>query len=514
MQETRTLQERSDLMTNKHQKGSKMGTQEASLSAHARSWNKAMTATPGELDLTIGRAQIEGAIPGRLYGTRMLSNGPGWNKIGRSIVHPFDGHGYLRSFSFGDDGSVRLRATFVQTEVYKEEKEAGELTRRGLATNLDKPFWANMGFRNKPRNVANTTIVRWKDRLLAGWEGGAPYALDADSLVTKGEEHFGGLIAGQATLAHMKHDALQDRLLVCNIKLGRESGFTFRELNREEEVVATTEVQLPGMLFTHDFAITPSYYILGGNPLQFKPFELLKMLTGTGTLLRAITPDKQKPGVLHLIPRDGKGAVRTISLPEPTFVVHFGNAYESEGSVMVDACAFRTFALGEEFGYTGPHTPFDPGLPEAREPQRLLRITIPPHTDEATWVPLTEHGVDFPRFHPDHEGQETSYLFGATRKDIRYSDPFDSVIGVDLMDQQKPQQLWTTPENVFVGEPLFVPDPVDAKAGHILTILSDGLKERSHLAIFEAQALDKGPIATVPMPLLPIAFHGTWDELS
>jgi len=484
------------------------------LDSRTRAWNAAMAASPGPLDLAIPASAITGVVPPALRGGRMLSNGPGWTHIGGRTAHPFDGHGYVRAFAFQDDGGCRLRARFVQTPSYAAERELGQLVHRGLGTNLPPPFWRNLGVRGPARNVANTTIQRVGDRLLAGWEGGAPYALDADSLETVGEEHFGGALAGQATLAHFKRDARQARLVACSLAQGRQSTLTFREIDGAGRVVHERTAALPGMLFAHDFALAPGFCIVGGNPLRLRPAGIAGMLAGTSTLLGAIAPDLSKPGALHLVPRDGEAPVRTVRLPGPAFVVHFGNAFERDGAIIVDAAVFARFSFGEEFGYTGPSTPFDPRLPEARGPQQLMRITIPAGADAATWAPLVPHGVDFPRFHPDHEGQETPALFGATRKDTRYSDPFDSVLRVDLLDPERPPALWTAPADVFVGEPIFVPDPARPEAGHVLAILSEPHAGRTTLAVFDAQALQAGPLARVPLPLLPVAFHGAWDRPS
>jgi carotenoid cleavage dioxygenase len=70
--------------------------------------------------------------------------------------------------------------------------------------------------------------------------------------------------------------------------------------------------------------------------------------------------------------------------------------------------------------------------------------------------------------------------------------------------------LWTAPDNVFVGEPVVVPDPARDDGGHVVSILSDGIHQRTHLAVFAAQDIAAGPVALVPLPLLPIAFHGDW----
>jgi all-trans-8'-apo-beta-carotenal 15,15'-oxygenase len=477
------------------------------LSPRSMSFNAAMTAAPGALDLQVERARIDGAIPPALYGSRVLSNGPGWTRIGGRLAHPFDGHGYVREFQFRPDGSVQLRARFVQTPVYRDEAEAKRLVHRGLGTNVGKHFWQNIGF-GTPRNVANTTIVPWAGRLLAGWEGGAPYVLDEETLETRGEETFGGVLGKQATLAHFKHDAAKQRLVSCSIAMGAATKLVFREFDSNGLLVDSREAALPGQHFAHDFVITPRWYILASNPLRLKLGGLVRTVLGTSTLLRSIAA-KEGPGELYLVPRGRPGPMRTISLPGSAFVVHYGNAFDVDGAVHVDACLFRHFVFGEEFGYDGPDAPLNPALPDRREPQRLFRITVADNASTSTWQQLAPHGIDFPRIHPLHDGVETPTLFGATRADTRRSDPFDSLVRIDLRDHARPPQLWTAPDNVFVGEPLFA--PVE-DSGFVIAVAADGLAGRSSLVILDAKTFASGPVATVPLPLLPIAFHGTWER--
>jgi carotenoid cleavage dioxygenase-like enzyme len=468
-----------------------------------------MTASPGALDEIIPTSRIRGTIPSRLHSTRMLSNGPGWTRIGSTTAHPFDGHGYLRAFEFQPDGSLRVRARFVETDSFLEEREAGSFVRRGFATNRPGPFWRNLGF-GQPRNVANTTIVNWGGRLLAGWEAGLPHALDPETLETQGEHDFGGLLESRAVLAHMKHDAAKDRLVLASPRGRAPTRFTVFEIDADERLVARHEAELPGMTLAHDFGLSESWVVLAGNPLRLQPRQVARLATGRGTLLQAVSVDDREPGRLHLVSRNGSEA-RTVELPDRAFVVHFGGAFESEGCLHVDACVFRTFGFGDEFGYSGSSSPFDPSRPDAREPQRLVRITIPDGSSEATWRPLSAHGIDFPRIHPAHEGRKTPRLFGATRADPQFSDPFDSVIGIDLEDAERDEDLWHAGENVFVGEPLFVPDPAREDRGHVLALVSDGLRAQTTLVVLDATKLHEGPIASVEMPLLPVAFHGDWD---
>jgi carotenoid cleavage dioxygenase-like enzyme len=470
-----------------------------------------MTASPGPLELTVEASRIEGVLPPALRGGRLLSNGPGWTHIGGRLAHPFDGHGYVRAFEFTADGALRLRARFVQTPAYESEAAAQRLTHRGLGTNLGEHFWQNLRPGRAPRNVANTTIVPWNGRLLAGWEGGAPYAVDPDTLETRGEETFGGALAGQATLAHLKHDAALDRLVTCSVQMGRTTTLTFREFDPAGRLLETRVAPMPAALFAHDFTLTPNWYVLASNPVRLKWGALLRSVLGAATLLDAIASDSTAPGAVYLVPRRAPGPTRTVTLPGRAFVVHYGNAFEREGAVHLDACLFHDFEFGHEFGFRGPGEALDPRLPDGRAPQRLYRVTVPDGASTGTWQQLAPHGVDFPRVHPAHEGRETPLLFGAARADTRHSDPFDSLLRVDLRDPARPPQVWSAGEHVFVGEPLFVPSPERDDAGHVVALLSDGVAGRSELAVFDAAALDAGPVARVPMPLLPYAFHGTWD---
>lgn len=484
----------------------------AALETRSRAWNAAMSASPGPLDLTVEASRIDGVVPHALRGGRLLSNGPGWTHIGGRLAHPFDGHGYVRAFEFRPDGSMSLRARFVQTPAYTSEAAAKRLTHRGLGTNLGDHFWQNLKLGNGLRNVANTTIVRWNGKLLAGWEGGAPYAVDPTTLETLGEETFDGALAGQATLAHMKHDVALDRLVTCSIKMGPTTTLTFREFDPAGRLLDTRVAPMPGALFAHDFVITPNWHVLASNPLQMKWGELAKAVFGASTLMNAIASDARAPGAVYLVPRRAQGPVRTVTLPGRAFVVHYGNAFERDGAVHLDACLFHDFEFGAEFGFRGPNAPLDPALPDTRVPQHLYRIVLPDGATSGTWQQLAPHGIDFPRVHPGHEGRETPLLFGATRADTRHSDPFDALLRVDLRDVAKPPQTWFAGENVFVGEPVFVPSAERDDEGHVVAIVSDGTSERSTLIVLDAANLEDGPIARVPMPLLPYAFHGTWDR--
>lgn len=487
---------------------------QAGASARQSAWNAVMTASPGELDIGIRAAAIDGTLPAELRGSRHLQNGPGWTLIGGRLAHPFDGHGFVRALAFTDDGGAHLRSRYVATPAYTDERASGRLVHRGLGTNPTDSMWRNLRAPG-PRNVANTTIQPWAGQLLAGWEGGRPYALDHETLATIGEQTFGGALPDGPFLAHMRVDSQANRLVGCSLQMGMPTRFTFREFDSNGQQVATREATIPGMHFVHDFVVTPRWYVLPGNPLTADVLAFVKARLGKGTLIDAIATDTRQPGVLYLVPRGREGAVRTIRLPQRAFVVHFANAFDVGSShCVVDLCAFEDFTFGQEFGFQGATRPLDPALPDARAPQRLYRATVAEHDDVAAWKQLSDYGLDFPRVHPALEGRDAPAIYASTRGDRSKSDPFDAIARIDTRDLERPTEVWQAGSNQFVGEPVFAPnaDAAHADDGWVLAMVYDGARRESRLCVFPPNGFAKGPVASVPMPLQPYGFHGGWER--
>ena len=82
---------------------------------------------PNEYDYDI--EDIEGRIPADLAGT-YLRNGPSLFEAGDQLfAHPFDGDGQVVSVSI-KGGAAHFRSSFVKTEGYLREKEAGKVLYR------------------------------------------------------------------------------------------------------------------------------------------------------------------------------------------------------------------------------------------------------------------------------------------------------------------------------------------------------------------------------------------------
>lgn len=481
--------------------------------------NRVIRASPGELDLQIPAAAVTGQIPRELVGGTLFGNGPGRLDIGGRLIHPFDGHGYIRALRFHEKG-VRLQARFVRTPCFVAEDAAGKVRYRGLGTLVPGGPLRNI-LAPDFRNVANTCVLPWGGKLYALWEGGPPYRLDAATLDTQGVETFGGVLGPKTPfLAHTRLDAQRGRLVGLSPNLGRSRvGFTFYELDRAGTVVSRTESELDGMSFCHDFTITPDYYVVVENRVQPDLRAFVRYKLGQGTIIEVLRPAEGQRARILLVPRrPGRQPGQVIELADYLYSYHHANAWQQDGRIVLVGCAYEKIEFGKEFGYHGPQAALDPGVVDWNLP--LSRFDIDPAAGTCRRSAIGSYSLDFPRVHPLRGGLPTRYVFGATNAVPGLGDPFDSLICADV--HTGATAVYTPQPQCFVGEPIVVPrhgaaaassDPADADGPvWVLVMFSDGQANRSVLAIFAGEHVADGPVATVALPvLLPYGLHGYWD---
>jgi all-trans-8'-apo-beta-carotenal 15,15'-oxygenase len=171
----------------------------------------------------------------------LFRNGPGNFLIGeKEILHPFDGDGMITSIRIHNKKGY-FKNRFVQTIDFKKEQATKKVSKRGAFRTL-KPggIFTNL-FDPKVKNVANTNIIYWNKKLMAMWEGGKPYFLDAKTLETLSvdeEDLNQQLFPTETFTAHPKIDPFTNTL----IAFGTQSELSSTkirvfELNQENEMI-------------------------------------------------------------------------------------------------------------------------------------------------------------------------------------------------------------------------------------------------------------------------------------
>ncbi|KAJ5317838.1 Carotenoid oxygenase [Penicillium antarcticum] len=118
----------------------------------------------------------------------------------------FNGDGNVSAFRI-KDGSVSFQQRYVRTEKFVREREAG----RALLGKYRNKFTDAVEF--AVRSTANTNIVSFNSQLLALKEDSPPYAMDPETLETKGLYTFEGQLPSLTFTAHPKTDPATGELI-------------------------------------------------------------------------------------------------------------------------------------------------------------------------------------------------------------------------------------------------------------------------------------------------------------
>ena len=474
-------------------------------------WKKGYDSQPNEYEYEI--TEIEGEIPVELSGT-LFRNGPGLLDIGGSpIHHPFDGDGMISAFSF-QDGKAHYRNRFVKTEAYVKEQKAGKILYRGVFGTQKPGGLFNNIFDIKLKNIANTGVVYWGGKLLALWEAAEPHRLDPQTLETIGIDYLDGVLSpGDAFSAHPWIDPsceLDDGapcLVNFRVDPGLSSKITLFEFAPDGRLLRQHAHSIPGFSFIHDFVITPHYAIFFQNPVNFNPFPFLFGIRGAG---ECVEFQPQKPTNVILIPRDPKNKEAKTFSVESGFVFHHANAFEQDKQVIIDSITYQTL----------PQVQPDSNYKEVEfdnlDPGQLWRFQLNLEDGTVEREMLESRCCEFPTHHPNQVGRKYRYLYiGASANDTGRNAPLQAILKLDLETGER--ELHSFAPSGYISEPIFVPKPNATKedAGWVLTLVYDGSKHCSTLAILDGENLAGKAIALLHLKHhIPYGLHGSWcDEV-
>lgn len=481
-------------------------------------WKRGYYSLLEEFDYWID--DIAGEIPLSLSGT-LFRNGPGLLDVnGQRLHHPFDGDGMICAFSF-KNGRAHFRNRYVRTEGYIAEQKAGRILYRGVFGTQKPGGWLNNAFDFRLKNIANTNVIYWGNKLLALWEAAEPHRLDPATLDTIGLDYLDGLLQpGDAFGAHPRIDPNCDGepvLVNFSIKTGLSSTFTICEFAPSGKLLNKYSQVVPGFAFVHDFVITPNYCIFFQNPVNFNPLPFAIGLRSAGECIK-FQPDQ--PTKIIVIPRqkgissspDKAKARAKADLPQASifethcgFVFHHVNAFEQGDEIVIDSVCYDSLPSVE------PDADFRQTNFEALAPGQLWRFRVNRKTGNVQRQLIEERCCEFPVVHPNNVGRHYRYAYLAAAHAPTGNAPNQAILKVDV--ESGDRQLWSAAPRGFVGEPIFVPKPgADSEDdGWLLTLVFDASCNRSDLVILDAANLNKPPVARLHLKHhVPYGLHGSF----
>ncbi|MFZ1888533.1 MAG: carotenoid oxygenase family protein [Candidatus Binataceae bacterium] len=436
---------------------------------------------------------VEGQVPPDLNGS-LYRVGPNPQVAPRGRYNPLLGDGMVHAFHL-HNGRVSHRNRWVRTIQWKREREAARALfgAPGFPAESD-PSVAGVA----TDGVANTNLVWHANRLLVLEEGHAPIELDPLSLDTIGPWRFDNQLPSNMT-AHPKIDPESGEMLFfANLPKGRLTGeIAFYAANRAGILDRSARFKGPFSSIVHDFAITKDFLIFPICPVTLS-IERVR----TGAPLIAWEPEKGTH--VAIMPRTGGAEdIRWFAGP-PCMAWHSMNAFNDGDRIVVDVCqqAAVAFPLA------------DGSMPDqSKTSQYLTRWTFDwSNAGGFEMERLSEVRCEYPRIDNRRSGLNYRHGYLACEGGPGSGDPFHR--GIAHFDHlTRRMRTYCAGPRCAVAEPVFVAKSPDAKdgEGYLLTNIFDEQRNTSHLAIFDAEDIEHGPVARAHLDhRMPVGFHACW----
>jgi all-trans-8'-apo-beta-carotenal 15,15'-oxygenase len=447
------------------------------------------------------RVPLRAEFPAYVRGT-FLFNGPA--RFERGAVryrHWLDGDGMVAALRVDEAGAYFTNRFVRSTKFTREEAEqravfrtfgtsfAGDELKRGIG--LESPV--------------NVSVYPFGGALLAFGEQGLPWALDPETLETRGLHTFDGQLNDISPFgAHPKIDHRTGELFNFGVSFSAHSpALNLFRFTAQGRMAYRRRLRLPYPSSMHDFAISPNYVLFYVSPLVLRIDALMQE---GATLMDALSWQPYLGSQLLVVARETGEQVAAIDIGN-RYCLHLVNAFERDGRVIVDVVEFEK-----------------PLYPEYQVVPNLFTDTFRGHPVRLVVDPTAASVIerrdiaytcspDFPAHDPDVVGQpyDDFWMLGISHAGQPGRKFFDHVVRVNWPTEQV--EVYAAPPGCyFGGEPCFVPDPAAPQSrGIVMCQQFDATQIASSFVVFDAFRISAGPIATIPQPApIPLLFHSSF----
>jgi beta,beta-carotene 9',10'-dioxygenase len=436
-----------------------------------------------------------GEMPQWLNGS-LLRTGPALFEVGeRKMRHWFDGQAMLHRFTVAG-GKVSYANRFLEGRAYRAARE-GEIAYSEFATDPCRSLFKRAQALFAPGTAltdnANINVTKLGDRFIAMTETPIPVQFDPETLAAAGVSPYE--VPGHLTTAHPHRDRNSGAMLNYAAKLGPRSSYRFFEVGAEATqpaIVGSVAVREPA--YMHSFGLSERWFVLVEFPLVVNPLHLARLNRPY------IENYRWRPELgtrLSLLDRVSGEVVDGFET-DACFGFHHVNAYDDDGEVVVDICAYSDASVIEDL-YLDRLRAGKP-LPD----NELVRFRLNLDRKTVTRERLSDQGLELPRINYGLCNERPyRYVWGIYAGDSGW---VERIVKVDTDDGRA--LSWSRPGQ-WPSEPVFVARPggEGEDDGVLLSVVLDGDRGTSSLLVLDARTLEQVAAAETPHHI-PYSFHG------
>ena len=444
--------------------------------------------------------RVEGTLPAGLEGA-LYRNGPGlFERDGFRIKHLLDGDGLIQRLAIAG-GKAHYRNAFVQTPKYQAEEAAGARLHGTWTTRKSDFFFDSIGGLDGS-SQAGVTVYPVHGKLLARDEVGPSFEIDPETLETLGTVPLPPGHDGVGFKAHSKMDPVTGEWIIAGSEFGRVMKIHAAVYEPSLKLKTQIAFESPRMVYIHDFMVTRTHIVFVLHPCEFSPWGFL---AGFSSFKDSLTWRGEAGSVVAVVSRFG-GAPTYFDAPG-SFMWHALNAFDDGTGIITD---FVGYDVPDHF--IGENAMFETlmagRLGNAAYPGTLRRYRLDLFAGTLTQEILDTATHEFPMI-------DERIAMGRHKAGYMATGGLGAVnSGLKRIDLETGQtQVFDFGDMTQVGEPVFAARPGgDLDQGWLLVQCLDGPSKTSYFAVFDAEAVDAGPLARVWLEHhVPISFHGAWS---
>jgi carotenoid cleavage dioxygenase len=414
--------------------------------------------------------------------------------------HPFDGDGMVHVISF-KNGQADYRNRFVRTRGFEAEQEAGQSLWGGLMDGAGVSLRPGFGAHGGLKDTASTDVVVHGGRIVATfYQCGEAYWLDPETLEQGGVASWAPL---DGVSAHAKVDEATGDLLFFNYSK-HAPYMHYGVVDRTGKRVHYVPVPLPGPRLPHDMAFTANYSILNDLPV-FWDEELLKRN------VHAVREHRGMSSRFAVIPRFGNPEDIRWFEADPTYILHFLNAYEDGDEIVMDGyfqekptprpLADAPAGYEHMMGFLDEHSFLS----------KLHRWRFNLKTGETREHHLDDRVLEFGMFNQRYAGKPYRYAYSTFTKPGWFL--FKGFVKHDL----ETGQSWslTLPEGQYASEAPFVPriNATDEDDGYLVSFIINEAAGTSECVLIDCKRFEDGPVVRIALPhKISSGTHSVWAD--
>lgn len=424
--------------------------------------------------------RVEGRLPASLQGTLYRCGPARFGIGGEPYLHWFDADGAVAAIRI-DQGRAYGAIRTVETSWFRKEQKANRQLYRSYAQ-LGRGWrrWLTL-----PKNPANISVLALGNDLLALWEAGLPIALDPLTLRTHGETDLGGRI-GPTFSAHPHR--LGDTTYNFGVRYGARFALDLYAINGTVSRIASLPLARPTIV--HDFIATPRHLIFFCSPVRLR---LARLLAGIGSFDENLVWEPEHGTEVIVVPLASPDQPIRFEV-SPFFQWHFVNAWKEGSTLVVDYLPYDDFSTNDWFG----RAPYEPAsVPPA---SRYARARLDLRSKTMDTEVLSSVSWEFPSIHEHDAGRRHAH---AWMLDMSNGLPA-TLCRFDAATR--------TRREVPLGEDA-VPGEAIVAGDHVLSLVYDGARDASYVAVIDAARPEDGPVAKLWFDhAIPFLFHGMWAQ--